>query len=52
MPVEMVPGWEAAAKSLYFEKPQTQRDEAIRSATFGASGLIHAAQAMGLALRR
>jgi nitroreductase len=30
------------------EKPQTQRDEAIRSATFGASGLIHAAQAMGL----
>ena len=39
MPVEMVPGWEAAAKSLYFEKPQTQRDEAIRSATFGASGL-------------
>src|SRR6476661_5070838 len=48
MPVEMVPGWEAAAKSLYFEKPQTQRDEAIRSATFGASGLIHAAQAMGL----
>jgi nitroreductase len=48
MPVEMVPGWEAAAKSLYFEKPQTQHDEAIRSATFGASGLIHAAQAMGL----
>jgi nitroreductase len=48
MPVEMVPGWEAAAKSLYFKKPQTQRDEAIRSATFGASGLIHAAQAMGL----
>src|SRR5437899_2250391 len=40
--------WEAAAKSLYFEKPQTQRDEAIRSATFGASGLIHAAQAMDL----
>src|SRR6201997_1716523 len=48
MPVEMVPGWEAAAKSLYYKKPQTQRDEAIRSATFGASGLIHAAQAMGL----
>src|SRR5258706_15953126 len=48
MPVQLVPGWEAAAKSLYFEKHQTQRDEAIRSATFGASGLIHAAQAMGL----
>jgi nitroreductase len=47
MPAEMVPGWEAVAKSLYFGKPQTQRDEAIRTATFGASGLIHAAQALG-----
>src|ERR1700676_1925308 len=48
MPVEMVPGWEAAAKSLYFGKPQTQRDEAIRTATVGASGLILSAHAMGL----
>jgi nitroreductase len=30
------------------QKPQTQRGEPIRSATFGASGPIHAAQAMGL----
>src|SRR5712672_4133642 len=37
-----------APAAFYFEKPQTQRDEAIRSATFGARGLIHAAQAMGL----
>jgi multidrug resistance efflux pump len=35
------------SKSLYFGKPQIQRDEAIRTATFGASGLIHAAQALG-----
>src|SRR3981081_635096 len=48
MPVEMVPGWEAAAKSLYFEKPLTPRHEGIRSATFGGSGRSHAAQAMGL----
>ena len=47
LPAEMVPGWEGAAKSLYFGKAQTQRDEAIRTATFGASGLIHAAQASG-----
>jgi len=48
MPAEMVPGWEGAAKSLYFEQPQRQRDEAVRSATFGAGALIYAAQAMGL----
>jgi len=47
LPAEMVPGWEGAAKSLYFGKAQTQRDEAIRTATFGASGLIHAAQGAG-----
>jgi hypothetical protein len=33
MSVEMVPGWEDVAKSFYFEKPQTQRDEAIRLRT-------------------
>lgn len=48
MPAEMVPGWEGAAKSLYHEQPQRQRDEAVRSATFGASTLIYAAQAAGL----
>ncbi|MBC7799346.1 MAG: nitroreductase family protein [Gemmatimonadaceae bacterium] len=48
MPEPMVPGWEAAAKSLYFEQPQRQRDEAIRTATFGAATLIFAAHAMGL----
>ncbi|MDR9751500.1 nitroreductase family protein [Pseudomonas sp. SZMC_28357] len=48
MPPEMVPGWEGAAKSLYFEQPQRQRDEAVRTATFGAGTLIYAAHAMGL----
>lgn len=48
MPQAMVPGWEGAAKSLYFEQPQRQRDEAVRTATFGAGTLIHAAHGMGL----
>lgn len=48
MPATMVSGWEAAAKSLYFEQPQRSRDEAIRTATFGAGTLIYAAHAMGL----
>lgn len=48
MPAEMVGGWEGAAKSLYHEQPQRQRDEAVRTATFGASTLIYAAQAAGL----
>jgi len=48
MPAEMVPGWEGAAKMLYDDKPQQQRDEAVRTATFGASTLIYAAQAAGL----
>lgn len=47
MPEAMVAGWEGAAKSLYFEQPQRQRDEAVRSATFGAGTLMLAAQAMG-----
>jgi nitroreductase len=48
MPAAMVPGWEGAARSLYHEQPQRQRDEAVRTATFGAGTLVHAAQAMGL----
>ncbi|MES2831763.1 MAG: nitroreductase family protein [Pseudomonadota bacterium] len=48
MPPEMVAGWEGAAKGLYHEQPQRQRDEAVRTATFGASTLIYAAQAAGL----
>lgn len=48
MPAEVVAGWEGAGKALYFEQPQTQRDEAVRTATFGASQLMFAAQAQGL----
>ncbi|MDQ3204715.1 MAG: nitroreductase family protein [Pseudomonadota bacterium] len=48
MPEQMVPGWEGAAKSLYHDQPLRQRDEAVRTATFGAGTLIYAAQAMGL----
>jgi nitroreductase len=48
MPETMVPGWTGAAKSLYFEQPQRVRDEAIRTATFGATTLIFAAASMGL----
>ncbi|WP_338664129.1 nitroreductase family protein [Pararoseomonas sp. SCSIO 73927] len=48
MPAAMVPGWEAAARTLYSGQPGRQRDEAIRTATFGAATLIHAATALGL----
>lgn len=46
-PAEMIPGWQGAAKSLYHEQPQRSRDEAVRTATFGAMTLILAAQAKG-----
>ena len=36
MSPELVAGWVGAAKDLYDDKPEMQRDEAIRSATFGA----------------
>lgn len=42
-------GWEQAARSIYAEKPQMQRDEAVRSATFAATTLMLAAEAYGLA---
>lgn len=48
MPEAMVAGWKGAAESLYFKQPQRARDEAIRTATFGASTLIFAATSMGL----
>lgn len=48
MPPQMIEGWEAGAGRLYSEQPWRQRDEAVRSATFGATTLIFAAHAMGL----
>lgn len=48
MPAHLVPDWELPARGLYFEQPQRQRDEAVRSATFGAAAIIYAARSLGL----
>jgi len=48
MPAKMVSEWENPARDLYMEYPQRQRDEAIRTATFGAAAMIYAARSMGL----
>lgn len=48
MPATMVPEWENPARDLYLEHPQRQRDEAVRTGTFGASAMIYAARSLGL----
>jgi len=48
MPEKLVPDWEIPARSLYFEYPQRQRDEAVRTGTFGAAAMIYAAHSLGL----
>ena len=48
MPATMVPDWEIPARDLYMEYPQRQRDEAVRTATFGAAAMIYAAGSLGL----
>jgi nitroreductase len=48
MPAKMVPEWEIPARDLYMEYPQRQRDEAVRTATFGAAAMIYAARSLGL----
>jgi nitroreductase len=48
MPATMVPEWENPARDLYKEFPQRQRDEAVRTGTFGAAAMIYAARSMGL----
>ena len=48
MPANMVPEWEIPAHNLYMGYPQRQRDEAIRTATFGAAAMIYAARSLGL----
>ena len=48
MPAEMVPEWEIPARNLYMDFPQRQRDEAVRSGTFGAAAMIYAARSLGL----
>src|ERR1700754_1514633 len=48
MPITMVPEWEIPARDLYMAYPQRQRDEAVRSATFGAAAMIYAARSLGM----
>jgi nitroreductase len=48
MPAGMVPVWERATRGLYSEHPQRQRDEAVRTGTFGAAAMIYAARSLGL----
>jgi nitroreductase len=48
MPGKMVPEWEIPASNLYMEYPQRQRDEAVRTATFGAAAIMYAARSLGL----
>ena len=48
MPASMVPEWEIPARDLYMEYPRRQRDEAVRTATFGAAVMVYAARSLGL----
>lgn len=41
--------WQSSAAQMYSSAPHNRRDEAIRSATFAASTLMLAGQALGLA---
>jgi nitroreductase len=41
--------WVEAVENMYRNDPQMQRDEAIRSATFGAANLMYAAAGHGMA---
>jgi nitroreductase len=48
MPAGMVPDWENLVRGLYFEHPQRQRDEAVRTGAIGATAMIYAARSLGL----
>jgi nitroreductase len=48
MPAKLVPDWEIPAHTLYFEHPQRQRDEAVRTGAIGATAMIYAARSLGL----
>jgi len=48
MPENMVPDWEIPARGLYFDHPQRQRDEAVRTGAIGATAMIYAARSLGL----
>jgi nitroreductase len=48
MPENIVPDWEIPARGLYFDHPQRQRDEAVRTGAIGATAMIYAARSLGL----
>jgi nitroreductase len=48
MPAAMVRDWEIPARNLYMAYPQRRRDEAVRTATFGAAAIMYAARSLGL----
>jgi nitroreductase len=48
MPAKVVRDWEIPARGLYQDFPQRQRDEAVRTATFGAAAMIYVARSWGL----
>jgi len=47
MPAQLVPEWERPARGLYDDHPQRQRDEAVRTATFGTAAMIYTARSLG-----
>lgn len=47
MPAQLVPEWERPARGLYDDQPQRQRDEAVRTATFGTAAMIYTARSLG-----
>ncbi len=47
MSADTASDWQEGVRTLYAD-PQTARDEAVRSATFGAATLIYAAESLGL----
>ena len=47
MPAHLVPEWEKPARGLYDDQPQRQRDEAVRTATFGTAAIIYTARSLG-----
>lgn len=48
MQAAMVSQWEISARNLYMAHPQRKRDEAVRTATFGATTMMYAARSVGL----
>jgi len=48
MPPAMVADWEIPARDLYMAYPQRRRDEAVRTATFGAAAMIYTARSLDL----